>query len=452
MALYSSLVLLAALLVIWYWKENALYFVFVAAYLQNFVLAYLYTNRLAGRDFCRSMVLFKEFLLLGLFIYALLLLFEQYDGKWPRPMLVLVFFTAYCALRYAFGAVFLEDLNVEGLRKLRAICYPLQILTVAMAFAWLRPQFSKRFMRHMTIFLAALAVIAIGLFLFTRFDFWKQNADVAVYNMDVKGDDPGTVLEDQGVSVTGGGRQAFLFLSSFRAMGTFADPLGLAFAMCMPAMLLAFYYRLAWLNYTMLVLCSLALFFSFSRSAWIFLTLAVIYVLLRNRRYVLIGALVVAGVAATIVITPLAEFANSEVGDVTGARPGGEHAEGIIWFYERGFTDPGNLLGKGTNDDVRKIPESGYAYLLEHFGFVAYASFLWFCGSLFAYFREREVSLNPLLLIAQSVPVCILIVMHTSQYPFSFIEYLMIWFVVGTCLGLTLTRRPPSHERSELPA
>jgi hypothetical protein len=48
--------------------------------------------------------------------------------------------------------------------------------------------------------------------------------------------------------------------------------------------------------------------------------------------------------------------------------------------------------------------------------------------------------------------VCILIVMHTSQYPFAFSEYLMIWFVVGTCLGLTLTGRPTSHERGELPA
>jgi hypothetical protein len=41
LALYSLLVLVAALLVLWYWKENALYFVFVAAYVQNFLLAYL---------------------------------------------------------------------------------------------------------------------------------------------------------------------------------------------------------------------------------------------------------------------------------------------------------------------------------------------------------------------------------------------------------------------------
>jgi hypothetical protein len=452
LALYSSLVLVAALAVLWIWKENSLYFIFAAAYIQNFLLAYLYTNRIAGRDFCRSMIFFKEFLLLGLFFYALMLLSQNYQGPWPRPMLVLLFFTAYCVVRYICGAMFLDDLNVEGVRKLRMMCYPIQILTVAMAFTWLRPEFSKRFIRHMTIFLAGLAVIAIGMFLFTRIDFWKQNADIAVYNMDVKGDDPATVLEDQGVSATGAGREAFLFLSSFRAMGTFADPLALSFAMAMPVLLLAYFYRHNWFNYLMLALCGFALFFTFSRSAWIFVALSIGYVLLRLRKFVLIGGLAFAVIVATVAISPLAEFANSETSEVTSQRPGGEHAEGLIWFYQKGFTDSGNILGKGTSDDVRKIPESGYAFLLEHFGFPAYAGFIWFCCSLFAYFRKRELSLNPLLLIAQAVPVCILIVMHTSQYPFAFSEYLMIWFVVGTCLGLTLAGRPPSHERSELPA
>ena len=30
-------------------------------------------------------------------------------------------------------------LNADGIRKLRMVCYPLQILTVAMVFTWLRP-------------------------------------------------------------------------------------------------------------------------------------------------------------------------------------------------------------------------------------------------------------------------------------------------------------------------
>ena len=452
MVLYSAMVVLAALLVLWYWKQNSLYFVFAAAYTQNFLLAYLYTNRIAGRDFCRSAILFKEVLLLGLFVYALVLVSREYQWQWPRPMLVLILFTGYCVFRYAFGAVFLDDLNADGIRKLRMVCYPLQILTVAMVFTWLRPEFSKRFIRHMTIFIAALAVIAIGMFFFARVDFWKQHANIATYNMEVKGDDADSVIADQGISGTAAGREAFLFLSSFRAMGTFADPLALGFALAMPLLLLAYFYRRKWFNYLLLGVSGAALFFTFSRSAWIFVALSVGYILIRRRKYVLIASLAFVVIVATIAIAPLAEFANSETDELTSYRPGSGHAEGLIWFYQRGFTDPGNLLGKGTSDDVQKIPENGYAFLLEHFGFAAYATFLWFCFSLFAYFRKKEVSLNPLLLIVQAVPICILIVMHTSQYPFAFSEYLMIWFVVGTCLGLTLTGRPRSHERSELPA
>jgi len=444
--------MVVALLVVWYWKENALYFMFAAAYTQNFVLAWIYTNNIAGKDFCRSMILFKEVLLLALFFYAVVLLFQEYHGQWPRPMLVLVFFTGYCVVRYLFGALFLDDLTAEGIRKIRMMCYPLQVLTVAMTFTWLRPEFAKRFLRHMTVFLAALALIAIALFLFTRVDFWKEHANIASYNMDVKGDDPSSVIEESGVPGTGAGREAFLFLSSFRAMGTFADPLALGFAMAMPVLLLTYFYKRRWFNYTMLALVAAATFFTFSRSAWIFLGLSICYIWYRRRKFLFIAGLAAAVIVATIAIAPLAQFASSETSELTSSRPGGEHAEGLIWFYQRGFTDPGNILGKGTSDEVRKIPESGYAFLLEHFGFAAYAGFIWFCCSLFAYFRRTEASLNPLLLIVQAVPVCILIVMHTSQYPFAFSEYLMIWFVVGTCLGLTLAGRPRSHERSELPA
>jgi len=105
-----------------------------------------------------------------------------------------------------------------------------------------------------------------------------------------------------------------------------------------------------------------------------------------------------------------------------------------VWFYQRAFSDLGNIFGKGMDDSVQKIPESGYAFLLEHFGLFAYASFIMFCFSLFFSLRKREGGVNTLIAVAQAVPVCILIVMHTSQYPFAFTEYLFIWFVVGVCI------------------
>jgi hypothetical protein len=415
-------------------RERALYLIFLVAFTQNFALAFLLTNGLAGKDLCRSLILFKEFLLVELFAYSVVLLYRHFQGRWPRPVFILVCFTIYCVLRFGFGAAFLNDFTADGLRKLRMMCYPIQVLTVAMVLSWLHPDFSKRFVRQMTGFLGVLAFVGILLFLFPAADFWKQHADIASYNMDVKGEDPSTVIEEQGIPGTGAGREAFLFLSSFRAMGTFADPLSFGFAMAMPILLLTFYYPRNWLTILLLGMSGAAIFFTFSRSSWIFVTIAFFYLWIKRRRYALVLTLGAVGLIALLTWPPLAEFAASEYGNVSWINPTGEHAQGIVWFYQRAFTDFGNIFGKGMDDSVQRIPESGYAFLLEHFGFFAYASFIAFCFSLFFYLRRGERGRNGLISIAQAVPVCILIVMHTSQYPFAFTEYLFIWFVVGTCI------------------
>jgi hypothetical protein len=75
-------------------------------------------------------------------------------------------------------------------------------------------------------------------------------------------------------------------------------------------------------------------------------SLAVGYISVRRRKYVLIAGLPLVVTVATIVITPLAEFENSETSELTSSRPGGAHAEGLIRFYQRAFTDPRNLFGK----------------------------------------------------------------------------------------------------------
>lgn len=449
-AVYSALVFVASILVVFRLKERTAYLIFLAAFTQNFVLAYLYTNGLAGKDLCRSLILFKEFLLFELFVYSVVVLYGRLQGRWPRPLLILFGFSGYCIVRFALGALFFGDFTADGLRKLRMVCFPAQILTVALTISWLRPEFAKRLIRQMTCVLALLGVVGIVLFLFPATDFWKQHADIASYNMDVKGEDPSTVIEEQGIPGTGAGREAFLFLSSFRAMGTFADPLAFGFAMAMPILLLSSYYQKTWLNILMLVVSSAAIFFTFSRSAWIFVALALVYLWIRARRYRLVLAMAALGTTALLMWPPLQEFAASEYSDVSWTNPNGGHAEGIVWFYQRAFADSGNILGKGMDDSVQKIPESGYAFLLEHFGFVAYASFLWFCFSLLSYLKKRSAGADPLLLVAQAVPVCILIVMHTSQYPFAFSEYVFIWFVVGACMCLALKTQGLSREPQPL--
>lgn len=449
---YSVLVFLISIVIFMRLKEHSLYLLFFVTFTQNFALAYLYTSGLAGKELCRSLILFKEFFLLELFVYSIIVLFRYFQESWPRPLIILIFFTAYCVLRFGIGALFLADFTADGLRKLRMMCFPVQIVTVTMAVSRLRPEFSRRLMRHLTCFLATLAVVGILLFLLPQADFWKQHVDIAAYNVDVKGEDPSTVIEEQGISGTGAGREAFLFLSAFRAMGTFADPLSFGFAMAMPILLLTFHYERSWLNILMLALSGVAIFFTFSRSSWIFVTISFMYILIRRRKYRLIFSLAALGTFALLSWPPLAKFAASDLAYMSWANPGIEHAEGIVWFYQRAFTDPGNILGKGMDDSVQKVPESGYAFLLEHFGLVAYASFILFCFSLFSYLRKRQGRPNSLILIGQAIPICVLIVMHTSQYPFAFSEYLFIWFVVGVCVSPISTAEGLSHETQQLPA
>jgi len=450
-AIYSVFVFAGSLLAAIRLKERALYLIFIVAFTQNFVLTYLYTNGLAGKDFCRSLMLFKEFLLLELFVYAVVLFYRHFQGEWPRPLLILFLFSVYCVVRFAIGAVFFSDFSADGLRKLRMMCFPVQILTVAMVTSWLHPEFSRRFLRQMTYCLAIVGLIGVLLFLFPEADFWKQHVNIATYNMDVKGDEPDTVIEEQGIPGTGAGREAFLFLSSFRAMGTFADPLAFGFSMAVPILLLTFYYRRSWLNIWMLVISGAAIFSTFSRSSWIFVTIAFVYLLIQRRRYVLVATMAGIGLGALLTWPPLSEFAAVEYSDISWVNPGGGHAEGIVWFYQRAFADVGNVFGKGMDDSVRKIPENGYAFLLEHFGFFAYASFIAFCFSLFFYLR-KEGGVNSLVPIAQAVPVCILIVMHTSQYPFAFSCYLAIWFVVGICIYPAVNTKARSQVAQALPA
>jgi hypothetical protein len=235
-------------------------------------------------------------------------------------------------------------------------------------------------------------------------------------------------------------------------MGTFADPLAFGFSMAITVLLLTFCYQRGWANVLMLLVSAAALFVTFSRSSWIFAAIAFIYLWVEKRRYALMLTLAAAGVFALLTWAPLTEFAASEYSDLSWTNPNGEHAEGMVWFYQRAFTDPGNILGKGTDDRVRKIPESGYAFLLEHFGFVAYASFLWFCFSLFSYLRKGGSGANPLLPIAQAVPLGVLIIMHTSQYPFGFSTFVFIWFVVGACMCLVLRAQGLAPKTEQLAA
>jgi hypothetical protein len=439
----SSLILVAVLAttlwIVYELQERSLYVLFVAAYTQNFVAPFLYTRGYASADLSRGLVLFKDFLLLELFGWSVIALFKHFQPPWPRPLKPLLLLCGYCAFRLAIGVVFLGDNWSLGFYRLRNIWFPLEILIVVIVLTGLKPEFGKRFLRDMTYILAVLAVVALAIFAFAPRDFWLDNANIAAFQSDVKGDTETDLNFDEGLTFTGTmqGREVLQFLSYFRAIGTFGEAIALAFSMSVPVLLLFFHYRWTTISITALLVCTAALLFSFTRSAWVFCAIVALYTMMRRHWY-----RVLVGTAACIVVLflafpPLADFATITLENISPSadNPDSAHAEGVLWFYTRAFSDPANILGKGMGSEAQDIPESGYAYLLERFGLVAYASFIWFCLSLYRQLRKPGGAETDLATLAQGIPLGILIIMHFSQYPFSLPSFMSLWYVVGLCLG-----------------
>jgi hypothetical protein len=434
------------------YKERSIYVLFLAAYTQNFVVPFLYTHKYIGKDTARGLIAFKDLLLAVLFFWSLRFLVRRFRRPWPRPLTPLVLFTGYCVWRFLVGVSLSGEDWSAGLHVVKDIVFPLQILVVAMTVAAVNPTFGRRFLRDMTYILSALAVIAVVLFLWAPPDFWVDNANIAELQTDVKGDSDRGMYFDEGLpgnATMTSGREMLQFLSMFRANGTFGEGIALGFSMAVPVLLFSLYFATNTISIFSCTAAVSALLFSLTRSAWIFCIFVGIYVLLRRHSYRILAAAACLLVSATVTLfvlwPPMAEFAENTFLHISPAadNPDSEHAEGVLWFYTHGFSDVRNVFGKGLSDEDQEIPESGYAYLLERFGVVAYATFMWFCVSLYRQLCTVTAD-DRLAVIGQGIVLGMLVVMHFSQYPFSLPTFMSLWYIVGLCLSRHLVLKDES--------
>lgn len=432
-------------------KERSLYVLFLATYTHSLVIPFLYTHGYVGKDMAHGLLLLKDILLLELFAWSVVLLFTRFRSPWPSAMKPVLLLTVYCGFRFLVGAILLDDEWGKGLVRMKFVSFPLEILVVVMVLTALHPEFGKRFLRNMTYILSILAVVAVVIFFAAPRDFWLQNANVAEYNADIKGDTENEQYFSLGISgaaTLGSRAEAFADLASFRAIGTFGDGLTLSFQMAVPVLLLMFYFPKTRVSVLMLAASAAAMLCSLSRSGWVFCATITIYILLRRRHYLLFLILGGSVLALFLLWAPMTEFAIATVSNLTPSAENADsmHAEGLVWFYTRGFSDVRNVLGKGMAAEAQSIPESGYAYLLEHFGVLAYASFLWFCIALYRLFSKRSPP-EPLEVFVQGMALGMLVVMHFSQYPLSFTAFISLWYIVGLCLSrYLLPKTSPSKD------
>ena len=429
--IYLSLVFIICLIAVYFLRLKCLYILFIDAFVQNTALPYMYTSLGASRGLVASLLVSKEVLLAILFVWCLYVWQSDVQRPWPKPVVILFLFTCYCTVRIGF-ALALGDDPTQCFRKLRVICLPLLFLVVAITTACTEPEFARRFLKQMTYLLVVLAFVGILMFLLPARDFWIQHANMATYGLDIRGEDPDEVVEGEGIRNTARGRDEFAFLAPFRAFGTFGDPLAMGFALSSPFLLFGFAYKWKWFTWVALVVLAAGLFATFDRSAWIFVFVGSLFIMFRRRKYKWLLALALVPIVALLTVPPLAEFAKYETEDLSWSHPQGQgHAESIVALYQRGFTDPGNILGKGMKDEVRVITESGYGFLLEHFGFAAFFLWMWFLISTYRYLKLRDSGHWQIPLVSEAMIVGIFVVMHFSHYPFSFIGWIPIWYIFG---------------------
>jgi hypothetical protein len=430
--IYLGLVFIICLIAVYFLRLKCLYLLFIDAFVQNTALPFMYTSLGASRELVASLLVSKEVLLVILFAWCLYVWESKVRRPWPKPVVILFLFTCYCTVRIGFAFAGGDDPS-QCFRKLRLASLPLLFLTVAITTAYTQPEFARKFLRQMTYLLCVLSFVGVLMWLLPPSDFWVKHANMTTYGIDIRGDEPYEYEEDTGVRHTAAGREAFSILAPFRAFGTFGDPLAMGFGLSSPFLLLTFVYgHKKWVTGVLLGILAAGLFATFDRSAWIFVFVASLFILFRRRKYKWLLAIALVPIVSLLTVPPLAEFAKYETEDLSWNHPGSStHAEGIVWLYKSGFTDPENILGSGMGEDPHVNHESGYGWLLEHFGLAAYLLWMWFLVAMYRHSKLPDSSQRQIPLLSQAMIVGTFVVMHFSYYPFSFIGWIPIWYLFG---------------------
>src|ERR1700731_4435164 len=100
-------------------KERSLYVLFLATYTHSIVVPLLYTHAYIGNDMARGLLLLKDFLLLELFVWSVVILFTRFRRPWPLPLKPLLVLSVYCGFRFLVGAVFVDDDWGKGILRMK---------------------------------------------------------------------------------------------------------------------------------------------------------------------------------------------------------------------------------------------------------------------------------------------------------------------------------------------
>jgi hypothetical protein len=435
--LLGAAVVLAGIVLAVMLRLRAIIVVTLLCWVQNLILPWWYTRGWINEGTALSLLAFKEILLLALFAYAWRGLATSRRGPLPLPISLVLAYGGYVVLRIAVGVFLLGEPFLDYMRLLRSVVFPFEATLVAFVAGSYIPRLSRSYERVTTIGVAACAALSLVLYFGVSESFWSNYVNIAAYNVNVKGDPIWTVALDQGVSGTGLGRAAFEWLSSFRLIGPFGDPLTAGFILSLGLVLILASSRLRVRDLAVAVLLLVAVLLTFSRSAWFFALTAFVYASLQQRRHWRIGVVVLGCAVAWLALGALRDFFFQSLAAFEGVGHDIYHAQGLREFYSVAVLDPANILGRGPLDlsEQTATLENGFAYMLSQFGAPLVITFAAICLSVERYLARWSPPDNAFAVAAGGLAIATLVVANFSYYALSFTAYYGIWTTIGLALA-----------------
>jgi hypothetical protein len=199
-------------------------------------------------------------------------------------------------------------------------------------------------------------------------------------------------------------------------------------------------------------LLAVALFVTFSRSAWVFAAVGVAYLSIRQRRLGRLAVLTTGAAALWFAVPAIRQFAVTSVAAFALESGDVYHAAGILNFYSSAMLRPQYLLGTGPLDTTAQswVLENGLAYLTVQFGLPLLVAFIGFCLSAERYLRQRAEPGDVIARLGAASVLASLVVANFSFYALSFTAYFATWSVVGLAIGL-LHRRDIAEALEAVP-
>ena len=436
--LFSSVIAAACVLAAVLLRHRSLGLMAMICWSQNLLIPWWYTEGWIDASEALPLIIVKELILAVTLGYSVWRLSGTNFRQLPPPIRATLIYAIVTLARIILGVVILGEPLGADLRLIRSILFPPEVLLISFVAGLVIQEYRIRFERMLIIGLTLCAAISLIIFFFAGSEFWRAHINIAAYNVEVKGDPSWTVDLDRGVSGSGLGRETFSWLSNFRLIGTFGDPLTAGFSLAVALLLLIARRRVQGTSAVAAVILSLAIGLTFSRSAWIFVAIAFCYISIVRRAYrrVLLAAATLG--IAWLALGGLREFFMVSLSSFDPTSSADTyHAEGLRSFYTQALTDPHSILGSGpiANAEQTATVENGYLYIVEQFGLVVLAPFVWICASAALYLRRCARHESEFELAGAAFAIGTLLVFNFSFYALSFTAYFSIWAVIGVAVG-----------------